>query len=135
MNWPIQVQQPVQWGDMDVLGHVNNSRYFTWFETARIALFEQIGLKNAGTDLTTGPILAFIECTFMQPVHYPADIVCTSCVRSIGNTSFVLGHGVMQGDKTMATGDGVCVLIDYRTGAKVPIAPKMRAALEGLKLP
>ena len=130
MSWPVQVEMPVQWGEMDSLGHVNNSRYFTWFETARIALFEEIGLTNRGTNLTRGPILAHIECTFRQSVHFPSVVTCASGVRSIGNTSFVLGHAVLLGDKVMAEGDGVIVLVDYTTGAKVPVSGEMRALLE-----
>lgn len=126
---------PVQWGDMDSLGHVNNSRYFTWFETARIALFERVGLANVGTSLTQGPILAHIECTFRKPVHHPATVTCAAGVRAVGNTSFVLGHAVLLDDQVVAQGDGVIVLVDYTSGAKIPVPPSMRADLEALVLP
>lgn len=131
-DWPVQVPLDVQWGDMDALGHVNNARYFTWFESARIALFEQVSLANTGSDLEVGPILAKIECTFRQPVHYPDRIVACCRVARLGNSSFVITHAVFRGsapEAPVAFGDGVAVLIDYRTGAKVPIPDAMRAAL------
>ena len=37
----------VQWGEMDALGHVDNGRFFTWFESARIALFQRIGVATS----------------------------------------------------------------------------------------
>jgi acyl-CoA thioester hydrolase len=133
MSWPIEVPLPVQWGDMDALGHVNNAKYFVWFETARITLFEKIGLDNTGSFLKMGPILAKIECTFRLPLHYPDNVVATCRVASLGNTSFVLTHAVLKGDQVVAQGDGVIVLIAYDTGAKVPIPPEMRTALELLQ--
>jgi len=114
---------------MDALGHVNNARYFTWFETARIALFEEIGLANTGADLEVGPILARIECTFRRPLHYPDTIRAVCRVVRLGNTSFVLSHAVLRGDEVVAEGDGVVVLVNYASGHKVPIPDDLRAAL------
>ncbi len=133
MSWPVSVPLSVQWGDMDALGHVNNARYFTWFETARIALFEAVELQSRGSALEVGPILARIDCTFRQPVHYPDSVVACCRVASLGNTSFTVTHAVFRGSDLhdpVAIGDGVCVLLNYRTGAKVAIPPTMRQALE-----
>lgn len=136
MSWPIAVPLDVQWGDMDALGHVNNARYFTWFETARIALFEAIGLASTGGDLEVGPILAKIECTFREPLHYPDRILACCRVASLGNTSFVVSHAVVRQadpDRIVAIGDGIGVLLNYRTGAKIPIPDAMREKLEAMR--
>ena len=45
-RWPVAVDLPVQWGDMDAFQHVNNTVYLRWFETARIAYFERTGLSD-----------------------------------------------------------------------------------------
>ena len=34
--FPVEVRFPLQWGEMDALGHANNACYFRWFEAARI---------------------------------------------------------------------------------------------------
>ncbi|MDB5909191.1 MAG: acyl-CoA thioesterase [Massilia sp.] len=34
---------PIRWGDMDAMGHVNNTVYFRYFEQARISWFDEIG--------------------------------------------------------------------------------------------
>src|SRR5687767_1167703 len=54
----VTVEIPVQWGDMDAFGHVNNTVYFRWFESARIAYFEKIGLNERMRRDRKGPILA-----------------------------------------------------------------------------
>ena len=45
-GFSVVVTQPVQWGEQDVLGHVNHVTYFRWYETARIAYFMKIGLMD-----------------------------------------------------------------------------------------
>lgn len=131
MSYPIRVPIGVQWGDMDALGHVNNARYFTWFETARIALFEAIGLPCAPGQ-KWGPILATISCDFLEPLHYPARIEAGAAVKRIGTTSFAVDHAVLLGDEVIARGDGVVVLVDYAGGGKVPVPPDMRLRMEDL---
>ena len=60
-GFPIVITLPVQWGDQDVLGHVNNTVYLRWFESSRIADFERIGLSTAILTEKIGPILASIS--------------------------------------------------------------------------
>ena len=45
-RWPVTIELPVQWGDMDSFGHVNNVVYLRWFESARIAYGNRIGLAD-----------------------------------------------------------------------------------------
>ena len=130
MTWPVRVEQRVQWGDMDALGHVNNARYLTWFETARILLFERVGLVGPRAQGAVGPILARIACDFRSPVVYPATVSCACRVVSLGRTSFVLDHAVLQDGKVVAHGEGVIVVLDYESGQKVPLPEPLRAALE-----
>ena len=43
-GYPVALEVPVAWGDVDAFGHVNNTIYFRWFESARMAHFERVGL-------------------------------------------------------------------------------------------
>ncbi len=58
-GFPVVVEIPVLWGDMDAFQHVNNVTYFRYFESARIAYFERIGalefMKEKGFNLTQEP--------------------------------------------------------------------------------
>ena len=46
VDFPVTVEIPVAWGDMDAMGHVNNAVYFRYFETARISCFADLGLDE-----------------------------------------------------------------------------------------
>jgi acyl-CoA thioester hydrolase len=133
--YPVEVRFSVHWGEMDALGHVNNARYFTWFESARMALFERLGLDTAGVP-KVGPILAHTSCDFLAPVTYPAEIAAGTRIAHLGTTSFTMEYGVTllstEPPRLVARGEGVVVLIDYRTGQKTPIPAELRQGLEAL---
>lgn len=134
-DYPVHTTFPVHWGDMDALGHVNNTIYFRWFETARIAFFDRIGLKAAGKP-AVGPILAHTSCDFLRPLTYPATVLAGARSGRIGRTSFTMEYGVQQvGGPMVARGSGVIVLVDYQTGAKVPIPADLRQAIAALAAP
>ncbi len=133
-GYPVTLPLPVLWSDMDALGHVNNTRYFTWFESARIALFTRVGLV-ADAPSRIGPILATTTCDFLHPVTWPAEIVTGTAITRIGNTSFGMDYGIWLSsapDTLVARGSGVVVIIDYDSGQKVPIPDGLRTALDGL---
>ena len=68
---------PVQWGDQDSFGHVNNVVYFRWFESARIELLDQFPTAVTMSGKGLGPILASIKCDYRRQlsrvVKSPAD--------------------------------------------------------------
>ena len=57
-EYPVVLNQDIIWGDMDAFGHINNSVYFRYFEDARIAYFDQIGVHEHKKQFGVGPILA-----------------------------------------------------------------------------
>ena len=133
-DYPVQCSFPAHWGEMDALGHINNIRYFAWFETARIAFFRRVGIV-ADRPTSTGPILATTTCDFLRPVSYPADIIVGARVPRVGNTSFVMEYGVALAgapDELVARGSGVIVLVDYATGDKRRVPDDVRAAVAAL---
>lgn len=130
-RWPCSVSIPVAWGDMDALGHVNNTVYLRWFETARIEYFRKISL-TASAPTSTAPILARTTIDFRQPVTFPDTVRTESTVKSLGRTSFVMGYRVYSsalGDTLAAEGESVVVLLNYATGTKVELGP-FREAIE-----
>ncbi|MEM7483181.1 MAG: thioesterase family protein [Acidobacteriota bacterium] len=133
-TFPVEVSFPVHWAELDALGHVNNARYFTWFETARMELFQRVGLATTGLP-KIGPILAQTECRFKAPVQYPATVQVGTRVARLGNTSFVMDYRAAleaKPEEAVAEGSGVVVMFDYQGGAKVPIPTDLRARLADL---
>lgn len=132
-NFPVTITIAVQWSDMDALGHVNNARFFTWFESARIALFDRIGVPTSGPS-ATGPILATTTCDFVRPVVYPATVRVGVRVSRVGETSIAMEYEITDDAHGHVYGRGtsVAVLVDYATMAKVRVPDPVRAAVTAL---
>jgi len=133
-SWPTRVTVPVSWSDMDAFGHVNNTRYLTWFEDARIAWFEACDVMADMTvpgKVGVGPILASTSCRFLRPVAYPDEITTETRAVNMGRSSFTMAYRVHSKrlGAVVAAGDGVVVMVDYATGKSVPISTALRARI------
>lgn len=71
----LKAQIQVAWVDMDVLGHVNSSKYFTYFETARIKYYEKLELFDYFNMNKIYPVVARTECSYFVPLVYPDNLV------------------------------------------------------------
>ncbi len=133
-KWPVTVELPVQWGDMDAFGHVNNAVYLRWFESARIAYFERAGVMLQMPDL--GPILARQEIDYRLPLRYPDRLLVSATVSKFGNTSFTMSLRLrsQKHERAIAAESvAVIVLLDYRTGRKVPLPDDLKGRIEALE--
>ena len=54
---------------MDAFGHVNNTVYYRYFESARVLMDERISFHDAENNI--GAILAEQSCRYRIPVIYP----------------------------------------------------------------
>jgi len=131
-KYPLFVEQAIQWGEMDAFNHVNNSVYFKYFENARIKFMAECGVMEMMKREKVGPILARIEGNFKLPLTYPDTIRTYIRVKSIGHTSFVVEHAAWsrKHDEIACIGEGVLVVLDYKTNEKIAISEQMRANLE-----
>lgn len=86
----------LRWGDMDAMGHVNNTVYFRYMEQARIEWLEQIDFTfdPAGD----GPVIVHTECTFLKQLVYPCEIEVRSYLGVIGRSSFEVNHEIYRVD-------------------------------------
>lgn len=116
----------IAWGDMDALGHVNNARYFDYFQEARIEW-----LAGFNFDLTqpTGPVVIHVACTFLKPVIYPATLTIKSSIHSLGRSSFVIDHDLFQEQTLMAQGISKVVWVDYKLNKSVELPNTIRQLL------
>ena len=76
---------PILWGDMDSLGHVNNTIYFKYMEQARVTWIE--AMTGSLTDAKEGPVIANAFFNFYQPLVFPGDLLIKLYVASPGRTS------------------------------------------------
>ncbi|MCA9168865.1 MAG: acyl-CoA thioesterase [Planctomycetales bacterium] len=134
-GFPVQMELPVLWGDMDPLQHVNNTRFFRWFESSRVAYLDQ---AITGTELApkgVAPILAAINCNYRKQVFYPDTITVGARVSRLGNSSFTMQHHVVshRHGKLAAEGDSVIVMFDYQAQRPVRISAEVRQAIEAFE--
>jgi acyl-CoA thioester hydrolase len=120
---PVTVTVPVQWGDQDALGHVNNTVYLRWFESGRIALFDSLGFVFGSPAGGVYPVLASATVHFRRPITFPATVVIHSSVTRTGRTSLTMEHRVrVAGEEAdAADGSSVVVLVDPSTNRPHPL--------------
>ena len=106
------MRMPIRWGDMDVMGHVNNTVYFRYFEQARISWFDQIGA--APDPAGEGPVIVNARCSFLKQLKYPGDIEVTTLVGPAGRSSFETFHAIR-----LVGADGVAGPVHAEGGAKI----------------
>jgi acyl-CoA thioester hydrolase len=107
---------PVRWGDLDAAGHVNNSRFFTYFEEARVAWLD--AALDGPLFTESGPVLANASCDFKQPLTYPATLVIDVYATPPGNSSMknVYDAKLERSGERVATGTAVLVWVSVETG-------------------
>jgi acyl-CoA thioester hydrolase len=130
-DFPAQFHLPVQWGDQDAFGHINNVVYFRWFESARISYLEQSGLDPLLTTHNLGPILANVSCNYRRQLLYPDQVTIGAKITRLGRTSLNMSHAVFshQQQAVVAEGESIVVTFDYQAQTSRPIPPDVREAI------
>jgi len=130
---PNPYRSDVKWGEMDVLGHVNNTVFFRYFECARMAFWGALETSLKGKfDPSIGPILASTSCRFRRPLYYPDNIAIGARILSIEEDRFTVEHRVWSESQQdiVAIGEGVVVSFDYEKKKKVPLPPAWKEFTE-----
>ena len=127
-GYPVTVEIPVAWGDMDAYGHVNNTMYFRYFETARIAYFYRLEDPEFFGRDPLGPILASTRCRFRAPLAYPDRVTSGARVTGVEADRFVMAYAVFSHalEKVAAEGEGTIVCYDYRNSCKAPLPERIK---------
>lgn len=130
-HYPVSVDVDVRWGDMDAFQHVNNTLYFRYFESARIAYFDALNVAEFIDGTQVGPILASTSCRFRFPVTYPDTLSVGARVSRVGADRFVMDYLVVsqRHEKLAAEGEGLLVTYDYGAGTKARLPDIVRARI------
>jgi acyl-CoA thioester hydrolase len=124
---------PTRWIDNDVYGHVNNVRYYEYFDT----VVNRYYIDAGELDIHEGPVIGLVVetlCRYHQPITYPETVDAGLRVARLGNSSVRHEIGLFrQGEAAVAaTGYFIHIFVDRATRRPAPIPPKIRAALARL---
>lgn len=124
-----RIDLAVRWGDVDMFGHVNNAKYFTYVESGRIDYLETLGTDDGARRAAGGVILASIGADFIAQVRYPATLVVGTRITRIGRSSLGLLNGVFLGEQLVLAARGTLVWFDYASQKAAAVPDLVRAAI------
>ena len=91
-DYPVIIEIPVAWGEMDAFGHLNNVVYFRYLESGRVAFLRALGDIEFMGGKGIGPILASVQCRFKAPVTFPDTLIVGTRLRDLGIDRFTMEH-------------------------------------------
>ena len=129
--WPHSRRFKIQYGELDVLNHLNHAVYFRFMETLRTEYYLHLRRSNDPRDLDI--IIAEARCRYLSPVAFETEIVGeVAPARPLGRTSFSLLYRFSDERHRVVTARGITAIVsyDYESGSKKPIPDDVRSTLE-----
>jgi acyl-CoA thioester hydrolase len=134
-GFPVVISLPVQWGELDAYGHVNNAVFFRYFESARMEYLDRCGLVESYKRDRIGAILHSTSCRFRRALFHPDTVLVGAKVTRIDEDRLTMAYRIVSQRRreVVADGTGIVVVFDYRRRAKTRLPEAVREALEALE--
>jgi acyl-CoA thioester hydrolase len=107
---------PVRWSDLDAFGHVNNARFLTLYEEARVALMFIEARKAGVTSFERGVVISRHEIDYMRPVDYTDPVHIELWIEEIRPSRFTVLYELFDGGAVASRARSVCVPFDLDAG-------------------
>lgn len=122
-RFPVQLEIPIAWGEMDAFQHVNNLVYLRWFESARMAYFGHCNYLEVMQESGIGPILRDSRIRYRIPLTFPGSVISATRVTRLEHDRFTMEHLIYspEHDAVAAEGEGSIVCIDYKQNCKAAV--------------
>jgi len=129
----------VRYGDLDPQWHVNNTRFLTYMEQARMEYLINLGLFDGKSFLDLKAIIADIHVKYYAPIVLGQDIKVGTRTAKIGNKSLLYEYIIEDADDgtVLAKGEIVSVTYNYREQKSIRVPDEWRkriSAFEGREL-
>ena len=126
-----EMEIPIRWGDMDAMGHVNNTVYFRYMEQARISWFDEMRLRPdpAGD----GPVIVNAACSFVRQFEYPGTVLARHYVGELGRSSIMTYVDMLRTgdpDQVYAHGSAKVVWVNFPRQKSVPMPDTIRKLMQ-----
>ncbi len=134
-GYPVVIEIPIAWGEMDSFQHVNNIVYFRYFESIRMAYFGKLDVWTFMEETGVGPILSSTKCRFRIPLTYPDMISGGGRVTRLEADRYVMEYKLISHEhrKVAAEGEGLIVSYDYREKRKAPLPEELKRRIQSLE--
>ncbi|HEY2824968.1 MAG TPA: thioesterase family protein [Gemmatimonadales bacterium] len=134
-EFSLTVDIPVQWGELDAYGHVNNTVFFRYFESVRVLYLVRSGFAASYERDKIGAILHSTECRFRKALFYPDTVTVGGRAVDVLDDRFIMAYRIVSHaqDDVVADGAGTIVSFDYAARVKTAIPPAVRAAIADLE--
>ncbi len=119
----------LRWSDMDAYGHVNNARFLTLYEEARVALFF-VAAREADVSFEQGIVIARHEIDYLRPVDYGDSVRIEMWVDGIRSGSFTVAYELFDDGALAGRARSVCVPFDLAAGRPRRLTEAERVFLE-----
>ncbi|MDP4607634.1 MAG: acyl-CoA thioesterase [Burkholderiaceae bacterium] len=118
---------PIRWGDMDAMGHVNNTQYFRYMETVRLEWMFKVGI--APNPQAQGPVILNAFCNFYKQLEYPGDVLVKLFVSAPARSTFETWCTLeltTQPGTMYAAGGATVVWVDFPKQQSAPMPDWLR---------
>jgi acyl-CoA thioester hydrolase len=121
---------PLRWSDLDAFGHVNNSRFLTLYEEARVALMFVEARKAGVTGFEEGVVVSRHEIDYVLPVDYTDPVHIEMWIEEIRPSRFTIAYEMFDGSSIASRARTVCVPFDLANGRPRRLSAAERGFLE-----
>jgi len=118
-----------RFGDIDILGHVNNTVLPCWFEMGRKPIM-QIFDPDLTLEKNKFPlIMAHNDFDYLSPIYFKFEVEIKTYISKIGTKSFTVYHEAWQQGKLCTKGN--CVVVYIIDGQTTPLPDDIKKILSG----
>ncbi len=106
----------LRWSDLDAYGHVNNARFLTLYEEARVALMFTAAKAAGLQSFEDGIVISRHEIDYLRPVDYGDPVRIELWLESIKASTLTVAYELFDGESIASRARTVCVPFDLEAG-------------------
>lgn len=114
--FPHKMEAQLRFNDIDILGHLNNTVYFSLYDMGKARYMEAAGLRNVGVS-RPDTVIADIHCAYLQPIHFDDRIYVLTRCSEVGDKHYTLQQMLVdQNDNVRSVCETVMVYFNKESG-------------------
>lgn len=129
-DFPHRVPVEVRFNDIDILGHLNNTVYFSFYDTGKAYYFQDIVDWEINWK-TVETVVANVNCTYIKPIFFGMNLVVGTRCEEIHDRSFKILQVIAEAEsgEIKSACESVMVSFDPATQRSAPMPERWRRAL------